>query len=88
LQDQIVILPESNERRPPRVIPVKNELVHSVDEFVSAIWEHVEQWGIAVAGGYWKPVLHVHVGPGAEARFSELATLLQGSGIEVKRRGR
>jgi hypothetical protein len=88
LRDQIVILPERNEQRPPKVIPVKGQLVDVVDAVVSAVWEHVEQWGIAVSGGYWKPVLHVNVEHGAEARFRELTALLQGSGIEVKRKSR
>ena len=30
-----------------------------MDEFVSAVWQHMDQWGIAVAGGYWKPELRV-----------------------------
>ena len=41
-------------------------MVDSIDDFVSSVWEHMEQWGIAVAGGYWKPILRVEVGRGAE----------------------
>jgi hypothetical protein len=67
------------------VVAAPNELVSSIDEFVSAIWEHMEQWGIAVAGGYWRPILHVEVGYGADQRFRELQTLLEGSGMEVVR---
>ena len=51
----------------------------------SKLWARVESWGIAVAGGYWKPVLNVQVTPGAEQRFEELRVLLDGSGLEVRR---
>jgi hypothetical protein len=86
LADQLVILPEEDDRRPPRVIGVSHNMTDSIDDFVSAIWEHMEQWGIAVAGGYWKPILRVEVGHGAEARFQELHVLLQDSGIDVTRK--
>jgi len=46
----------------------------------------MERWGMAVAGGYWKPTLKVTVFPGAETRFWELQALLAGSGIDVERR--
>jgi len=45
----------------------------------------MDQWGLAVAGGYWKPELRVQVGAGADDRFEELRTVLAGSGMEVKR---
>jgi hypothetical protein len=46
----------------------------------------MELWGMAVAGGYWKPVLKVWVAPDAESRFRELVILLKDSGIEAERR--
>jgi len=46
----------------------------------------VERWGMAVAGGYWKPVLRVSVAPDAEDRFYELSVLLHNSGFDVQRR--
>jgi hypothetical protein len=57
-----------------------------MDPFVSAVWRRMESWGIAAENGYWKPVLRVTVAPGAEARFEELKTLLEGSGLIVERR--
>jgi hypothetical protein len=56
-----------------------------VDTLISKLWARVESWDVAVAGGYWKPVLHVQVTPGAEQRFEELRVLLDGSGLEVRR---
>jgi hypothetical protein len=58
----------------------------SIDEFVAGIQEHMKRWGMAVAGGHWKPVARVEVLPGAEDRFRELAILLEDSGIQVERR--
>ena len=56
-----------------------------IDSLISKIWSRVEEWGIAVAGGYWKPVLNVYVAQGADARFDELRVLLEGSGLELRR---
>lgn len=88
LRDQLQILPEKGERRAPKVIATPGPLSAAIDEFVQAIWKHMDQWGLAVAGGYWKPVLEVTVGAGAEQRFEELRTVLQGSGFEVQRKER
>ena len=84
LRDQLVILPEKGEHQAPKVVAAPGQLADVMDEFVSAIWKHMDQWGIAVAGGYWKPELRVQVGSGAEARFEELRTVLTGSGMEVQ----
>ena len=84
--DRLVILPDRGGVGQPRVVPLTGSVHASIEEFVSAIWTHMEQWGMAVAGGYWKPVLKVTVGLGAEQRFRELKILLEDSGIEVQRR--
>jgi hypothetical protein len=88
LSDQLVILPEKGDPSPYRAIAAPGPFADVMDEFVSAIWEHMDQWGLAVAGGYWKPVLHVEVGRGAEPRFEELRTLLENSGFDMKRKAR
>jgi hypothetical protein len=85
LRDRLIILPDKGERRAPELVLVEGPMVDEMDEFVSKIWDRIEQWGMAVAGGYWKPVLRAQVGQGAEERFQELQTLLQGSGLEVQR---
>lgn len=54
-----------------------------VETFVSGLWEHMEQWGIAGDGLYWKPVLVLNVAPGGERRAIELTQLLRNSGVEV-----
>jgi hypothetical protein len=84
--DRIVIRPDVGDVRKPRVTRFKGPLRDSMESFVSAVWTHIESWGIAVAGGYWKPVLRVRVQPGAETRFEELQVLLKDSGLIVERR--
>jgi hypothetical protein len=86
MADQLVILPEHGDFRPPVVVAAPGELSTSVDPFVSAIWKRMNSWGIAAENGYWKPVLRVAVGPGADSRFEELRTLLDRSGLVVERR--
>ena len=88
LPDQLLIMPEKGEYGAPKVIATPAALSGAMDEFVQAVWKHMDQWGLAVANGYWKPVLQVTVGAGAEQRFQELQTVLQGSGLEVKRKER
>lgn len=82
--DRLEILPEVNSRS-ARVVLLPERTEEAVDELVSAVWEHMKQWGIAGRGMYWKPVLKVFVAVGAEARFAELRILLDGSGLEIQR---
>lgn len=85
LRDRIILLPDKGEARAPVVVLFEGGMADEMDEFVSKIWDRIDQWGMAVAGGYWKPVLHVHVTQGAEERFEEMKVLLDGSGLEVQR---
>lgn len=85
LPDRLIILPDRDERRPPEVVLIEGEMSKNVDKFVAKIWDRIEEWGMAVAGGYWKPVLNVDVAQGAESRFQQLKKLLQGSGLEIRR---
>ncbi len=87
LADRLILLPDRDERRSPVVVLIDGGMADEMDEFVAKVWDRIEQWGIAVAGGYWKPVLRVHVAQGADQRFQELRVLLDGSGLEVQRSG-
>ena len=58
----------------------------ATENLVSQIWNEVDGWGIAVSNGYWKPILNVEVAPGQDQAFADLQTLLEGSGLEVRRR--
>jgi hypothetical protein len=86
LPDRFILLPEQGTTQVPDVVLVQADLRQSIDALVARIWDRIDLWGIAVAGGYWKPVLVIDVAQGAEDRFRDLQTLLLGSGLEVQRR--
>jgi hypothetical protein len=80
--DRLVIVPEAG-LGGGKTVPLGQHTEEAIDEFVSAVWEYMELWGIAGRGMYWRPVLHVDVGPGAERRFEQISILLEGSGLAV-----
>jgi hypothetical protein len=83
---RLVILPERGDGEAPRVVPLVADAPAPIDDFVAAVWKHMDRWGIAGTRAYWKPVLSVQVAPGGEERFAELEAQLQGSGLEIKRK--
>ena len=68
------------------LIPLGERIEDTIDDFVSAVWEHMKSWGIAGRGMYWRPILRIEVTPDAEFRFEELKTLLDDSGLIVERK--
>lgn len=83
---ELMLLPEPGSRLPARTIDVSGDPVEGIDHLVQLIDQRIEGWASAGRGLYWKPVLHVQVLPGGEARFEQLQTLLYGSGMEVIRK--
>ena len=83
--DQLIIVPESG-LSGGKSIPMGTNTEASTQAFISAVWEHMETWGIAGRGMYWRPILNVHVAPGAEQRFADLQMLLEGSGLKIERK--
>ena len=83
--DRIVVLPDRDQAIAPQTVPMEQSTRNAIDSVVSAIWNHVDRWGIAGKGSYWKPVLRMEVSPDGESRFTELKTLLRASGIEIQR---
>lgn len=83
--DRLVIVPEEglSGGKSIRLGPRTEE---SIDEFVSAVWEHMQSWGIAGSGMYWRPILDFHVAPDGEGRYADLQALLEGSGLRVERK--
>lgn len=55
------------------------------EEFVTALRKHMDGWGLAGNGLYWRPVLQLHVGPRGEPQAARLVQWLEGSGIEIDR---
>jgi len=83
--DRLVLVPERGTAG-GKTIPLGPRTIDAIDSFVSAVWEYMDTWGIAGRGMHWRPVLGVTVAPGAEGRFQDLQTLLDGSGLEVRRK--
>jgi hypothetical protein len=81
---QLTIVPRQDSGEVLRTIQLRRATVDALDEFVSALWQHIEEWGPAGTGMYWKPILHVEIAPGGEQRFDQLKRLLAGSGIQVQ----
>jgi len=83
--DRLVVV---SERSPAasKTIALGPRTASSIDPFIAAVWEHIDTWGIAGRGMYWRPVLQVHVAPDAERRFADLAALLEGSGLMIERK--
>lgn len=87
LADRVILVPERGETRPAQQLLISPELTQpEADAFVEGVQREMRGWGLAVEGGYWKPVLEVEVAPDAEHHFRDLQTALQGSGFEVQRK--
>ncbi|MCG8653927.1 MAG: hypothetical protein MI861_29075, partial [Pirellulales bacterium] len=52
-------------------------------QLATAVRDRIARWGAAIPGGRWQPRLEVEVMPRGEARFHQLRTLMNGSGVEV-----
>ncbi len=84
--DRLVVVPEQG-LGGRQEVTLDGPTVDSVDEFVSAVRLYMDKsWGMAGNRMYWKPILKVDVAPGGEARFEDLKTLLDDSGLEVVKR--
>jgi hypothetical protein len=86
-KNQLAIMPDS---APPaggtggKVIPMQSDTVESIDEFVKQVRDHIDGWGIAGNGLYWRPVVMLRVGPDGQQRADDLARLLKNSGLEIR----
>jgi hypothetical protein len=87
LLDRIVVIPEKGDDRPQQHLRVPDRLQDTdIDAVVASVQKEMKAWGLAVEGGYWKPVLEVVVAPDAEHHFADLQTALQNSGFELHRK--
>ena len=78
-----MLLPDSPNAPAAKEIPLGPRTSDSVDDLVAAVWEHIDAWGIAGKGMYWRPILHAEATPDGAARLSDLKILLAGSGLTV-----
>ncbi|TWT87605.1 hypothetical protein Mal64_31470 [Pseudobythopirellula maris] len=68
-----------------RTVELTGPTAEHAQEVVESLRQHAESWGIAGEGLYWRPVLRVTAGPNSTTRAEELATVLEASGIAVRR---
>jgi hypothetical protein len=66
------------------VVAINGDTVEAVDQFVTQVRKHVDGWGIAGDGLYWRPVLLITVAPEGQRRADDLARLLKNSGFELR----
>ena len=66
------------------MIPLGLDTARTVDELVSVLWKRVDRWGTPGNGMYWRPTLILEVPPDGRKPASELETLLQDSGLELR----
>jgi len=83
--DRMVLVPEPG-LGTSKVVRFSRRPEAAIDELVSAVWVYVQSWGMAGEGMYWRPVLSVQVAPGAESRFKQIESLLEGSGLQIERK--
>ncbi|MFN3191515.1 MAG: hypothetical protein ACE361_13485 [Aureliella sp.] len=86
LEDRWLILPDDGDVRRASSIPYEGTPEQRADQLAKQIRDRVANWGIALTGGYWRPVLVVEVAPEADWRFNQLKNLFEGSGLEIRRR--
>ncbi|MEM8732797.1 MAG: hypothetical protein AAGG44_01150 [Planctomycetota bacterium] len=85
-EDRWLLLPDSGDVRKASSIPYEGTPEQRADQLAKQIQQRVEDWGIALTGGYWRPVLIVEVAPKADWRFNQLKNLFEGSGLEIRQR--
>jgi hypothetical protein len=86
--DHLAILPSRHqtEQVPLQgsVIPLGQPTDEVIDQFTAALKEHMNDWGLAGNGLYWRPVLVLNVGPDGKDHAIRLTQLLDDSGIEIR----
>jgi len=86
-QDHIIIVSENaaNNARPGgKRIDFEGDTVQSLQSIVAALRAHVDAWGLAGDGLYWRPVLILNVSADGQRRAEDLARLLKNSGFELQ----
>lgn len=81
-EDRWVIQPEPGQQG-TKTIFLRKGLVQARTDLSKALQGRVDSWGMALAGGYWKPKIVATIDPNAEHRYEQLQRVLQGSGIDV-----
>lgn len=82
--DRWMLLEESNPKRSERTIELASGPRVAGEQLGDAIRKRVDDWGIAVARGYWKPKLIVLATPQSDSSIRRLERILDGSGVQIE----
>ncbi|MFO0923402.1 MAG: hypothetical protein U0905_13040 [Pirellulales bacterium] len=84
--DRWIVLAEGNSRQVESVISLSQGPSAASTQLTKVLRERVAGWGVAVAGGYWKPKIIAMTYPDAESQTSSqrLEGLLHGSGVDLE----
>jgi hypothetical protein len=82
--DRWMLLEESNPKRSERTIELASGPRVAGEQLGDAIRKRVDDWGIAVARGYWKPKLIVLAAPQSDSSIRRLERILDGSGVQIE----
>jgi hypothetical protein len=82
--DQLMIQANSGPADAGTVVKLPGDTVEKIDEFVKRVREHIDEWGIAGTGLYWRPVVMLNVAPDGQRRAEDLARLLKNSGLDLR----
>ncbi len=85
-EDRFVLLPARSDGATEMFGFSDGHVNRATLELATAIRDRIAQWGAALPGGRWQPLLEVEVMPRGEARFHQLRTLMNGSGVEIRER--
>lgn len=83
-KDRWVLLPDDGNPNKGIAISFDQPPQDRAEALAQAVQDRVKSWGLALTGGYWKPVIVVDVAPDAAWRFAQLEQLLVGSGLELR----
>ena len=67
-------------------IPAGGSMASVNNTLASHFLDYISTWGNAARGTCWQPELNVSVHPGAENRFEELKSLMQNSGMRIRKK--
>ena len=84
--NRILLLADAPGGAISKEVPLAARTADSVDALVAAIWEHIDGWGIAGKGLYWRPVLHAEATGEGSQRLADLKILLASSGLTIRER--
>lgn len=84
--DRWIVLAEGNSRQVESVISLSQGPSAASTQLTKVLRERVAGWGVAVAGGYWKPKIIAMTYPDSESQTSSqrLEGLLHGSGVDLE----